>query len=59
MDLEPGMTKPGVRDLNSLYPKKRKARPVDEPRGPDDAVPVPAPEASRAEAAAVALPPLP
>jgi hypothetical protein len=59
MDLEPGMTKQGVRDLNSLYPKKRKARPGEEPRGPADAVPVPAPAASAAEAAAVAPPPLP
>jgi|WetSurMetagenome_2_1015567.scaffolds.fasta_scaffold593459_3 hypothetical protein len=59
MKLEPGTTKQGLRDLNVLYPKKRKPRPGDEPQAANDGGPAPAPETAVAEAVAVAPTPLP
>jgi len=54
MDLEPGMTKQGVRDLNSLGPKKKRPTPVDAPRAEGGGEPARAPEQPVAEAATVA-----
>lgn len=58
MSLEPGMTKQGLRDLNVLFPKKKKPRAADEPQGELAAEPTRAPEPPVAEAAAVEPKPL-
>lgn len=42
MDLRPGMTKQGLRDLNLLYPKKKKLRTGEAQPGEAGAVPAPA-----------------
>jgi hypothetical protein len=54
MDLEPGMTKQGVRDLNSLGPRKKKPNAADGQRGEGGGEPARVPEQPVAEAAAVA-----
>ena len=54
MDLEPGMTRQGVRDLNVLGPKKKKPHAVDEQRGEGGGEPARVPEPPAAEAAVVA-----
>jgi hypothetical protein len=59
MDLEPGVTKQGVRDLNSLGPKKSKKRNAgDSPRVEGGGEPAQVPEPPVADTAPVAvLPP--
>jgi hypothetical protein len=52
------MTKQGLRDLNVLFPKKKKPRAADEPQGELAAEPTRAPEPPVAEAAAVEPKPL-
>ena len=59
MDLEPGMTKQGVRDLNILFPKKKKPRAGDAAQGEGSGEPARASDSPVAEAAAVAPQPLP
>jgi hypothetical protein len=59
MDLKPGMTKQGLRDLNVLYPKKKKPRAGEAQPGEAGAEPVRAAEPPVADAAAVTPQPLP
>jgi hypothetical protein len=58
MSLEPGMTKQGLRDLNILFPKKKKPRAGDALPSEGSAELARAPEPPVAEAAVVEPKPL-